>query len=81
MMSGILRILLISAFSRLMIAGGVFAGTKKPYQLLTPYPGTVSAMEGSSGKSGWRLGESTARARSLPAFHIPTWALAVLKLN
>jgi hypothetical protein len=58
--------LLISVFSRAMIACGVFAGTRIPYQLVTSYPGSVSAIAGVSGSAVLRFALVTARPRSLP---------------
>jgi hypothetical protein len=62
----------ISRLSFSTISFGVLAGAKSPYHCTTSKPGTpLSAIVGSSGKSGDRFLPVTARPRSLPDLMCP----------
>src|SRR5262245_30114278 len=58
---------LSSLLSPVTIAREVPAAARIPNQLITSYSGTVSAIAGSSGNEGERLGLVTPNPRSLPA--------------
>jgi hypothetical protein len=57
---------LISWLRRAMISGGVPFGTPTPAHVLASYPGTVSAIVGTSGSMSNRLLPATPSARSAP---------------
>ena len=62
--SGLLSALLISSFMRLRISGGVLAGARIAHQAGASKPAKpLSAMVGTSGRSGERLLVVTARGR------------------
>src|SRR5262249_56296116 len=63
LMSAVASPALISRLSRLMISTGVPAGAQTPAQVLASYPGSVSAMVGTSGSMSNRWLPATARAR------------------
>src|SRR5262249_30342047 len=66
--SGSLRIGRTSAFSRFTISGGIPAGPDSENQIDAVSSGKPSSAKvGTSGNSGIRLSEVTARARALPA--------------
>ena len=60
---------------------GVPAGAMTPNQFTTSYAGTVSAIAGTSGNAGERLGPVTPSARSFPAFTcgVSGTALAIVR--
>ena len=62
---------LISLFSLLMIATGVFFGAPTPIHPVTSYPGRKSPSTGTSGSHGKRVALVTASARRLPALIYP----------
>src|SRR6516164_10913308 len=53
------------------MSGGVPLGAAIPYQTLASYPGTVSAMAGTSGSAATRLDAVTPSARTLPVLMWP----------
>src|SRR5262245_52432316 len=66
LMSAVASPALISRLSRLMISTGVPAGAQTPPQVLASYPGSVSAMVGTSGSMSNRWLPATASARRPP---------------
>src|SRR5262245_65147263 len=66
LMSAVASPALISRLSRLMISTGVPAGAQTPAQVLASYPGSVSAMVGTSGSMSNRQLPATASARRPP---------------
>jgi hypothetical protein len=61
-----------------MIALGVFAGAKNPYQMRISNPGTPdSSSVGRSGSSAMRFFSATASTRSFPCLANPSVAVGV----
>src|SRR5215471_21512996 len=57
---------LISLLSNSTISADMFFGPAKPIQLSNAYSGRCSAIVGTWGKAGERVGEVTAKARTCP---------------